>query len=45
MKVIWSPKAIDDLGEILDYIEFDLESPKAAIWRLYLGVFLETNLH
>lgn len=30
MKVTWSPKAIDDLAEILDYIEFDLESPKAA---------------
>lgn len=45
MKVTWSPKAIDDLAEILDYIEFDLESPKATIWRRYLGTFLETNLH
>ena len=45
MKVTWSPKAIDDLAEILDYIEFDLESPKATIWRRYLGAFLEASLH
>lgn len=45
MKVTWSPKAIDDLAEILDYIEFDLDSLKATIWRRYLGAFLETNLH
>ena len=45
MKVTWSPKAIDDLAGILDYIEFDLDSPKATIWRRYLGAILETDLH
>ena len=45
MKVTWSPKAIDDLAEILDYIEFVLDSPKVTIWRRYLGAILETNLH
>lgn len=30
MKAHWSPAVVDDLEAALDYIEFDLDSPKAS---------------
>ena len=30
MELVWSPAALEDLSAAVDYIEFDLGSPKAA---------------